>query len=278
MKAFTRSGKWPRTLVQIFFFVLIALIAVNHTIDGNGGKAIPFLSNASLHAVCPLGGVVSLYRFVTEGALVQKIHASSLVLMALVFALAILFGPVFCGWVCPLGSIQELFGKLGKKLFKKRYNHLIPHKIDQYLRYLRYLMLAWVLYMTATTGTLIFSSIDPYYALFNFWTGEVAVGGLIILVVTLLGSLLVERPWCKYVCPYGAILGLTNLFRVFSIRRSGPDCIDCKACTRDCPMNINVHELDIVRDHQCIGCLECTSEALCCPIENTVVFATQGGK
>ena len=278
MKAFTRSGKWPRTLVQIFFFVLIALIAVNHAIDGNGGKAIPFLSNASLHAVCPFGGVVSLYRFATEGALVQKIHASSLVLMALVFALAILFGPVFCGWVCPLGSIQELFGKLGKKLFKKRYNHLIPRKLDQYLRYLRYLMLAWVLYMTATTGTLIFSSIDPYYALFNFWTGEVAVGGLIILVVTLLGSLLVERPWCKYVCPYGAILGLTNLFRVFSIRRSGPDCIDCKACTRDCPMNINVHELDIVRDHQCIGCLECTSEALCCPIENTVVFATQGGK
>lgn len=276
MKSFIKNKLWPRTVLQIFFFALITLIAVNHTL-AEDGSAIPFLSNISLHAVCPFGGVVSLYQYATIGTFVQKIHESSFVLMILVFFLAILFGPVFCGWVCPLGSIQEWFGKLGKRIFKKKYNHFIPHKLDQYLRYLRYLMLGWVLYMTATTGQLFFNDIDPYFALFNFWTGEVAIWGLVILGITLLASLVVERPWCKYACPYGAVLGITNLFRVFSIRRSEPDCVDCKVCPRDCPMNINVHESDIVRNHQCTGCLECTSEALC-PIDNTVVFSTRGGK
>ncbi|MFH1635062.1 MAG: 4Fe-4S binding protein [Chloroflexota bacterium] len=273
MKSFSKNKIWPRTVLQIFFFVLIALIVVNHTLDG----AISFLSNTSLHGVCPFGGVVSLYQFATEGTFVQKIHESSFILMIIVFVLTILFGPVFCGWVCPLGSVQEWFGKIGKRLFKKKYNHFVPHRLDQYLRYLRYLVLVWVLYTTATTAELFFSDLDPYFALFNFWTGEVAIGGLIILGITLLASLLVERLWCKYACPYGAILGITNLFRVFSIRRSDPGCKGCNICTRDCPMNIKVHAVNVVRDHQCITCLECTSEALC-PIDNTVVFATRGGK
>jgi len=276
MKSFTKNKIWVRTVLQVFFFVLIALIAVNHTLK-DSGVSIPLLSNASLHAVCPFGGVVSLYQFVTVGAFTQKIHESSLILMILVFILAFLFGPVFCGWVCPLGSIQEWVGKLGKRLFKKRYNHFIPYRIDQYLRYLRYIMLAWVLYMTAMTGNLAFGDIDPYYALFNFWTGEVAITGLVVLGTTLLASLAVERPWCKYACPYGALLGITNLFSLFSIRRREAECKLCNLCSRDCPMNIPVHDVDVVRNHQCIGCMECTSEAIC-PFENTVVFATIGGR
>jgi polyferredoxin len=131
------------------------------------------------------------------GTFTHKIHQSSFILMILVFILAFLFGAVFCGWVCPLGSVQEWVGKLGKRLFKKRYNHFIPRRIDQYLRYLRYIMLIWVLYATAMTGKLAFADIDPYYALFNFWTGEVAITGLTVLGITLLASLAVERPWCK---------------------------------------------------------------------------------
>ena len=275
VKRFFTRPLLARRVLQIFFFVLIALIAVNHHL-AESGNAIPFLSKASLHAVCPFGGVVSLYQFFTVGSFVQKIHESSFVLMVLVFILAVLFGPVFCGWVCPLGTIQEWVGKLGKKFFKKRYNHMVPTNVDRYLRYLRYIFLAWVLYMTATTGKLIFQDVDPYYALFNFWTGEVALSSLVILGATLGLSLLVERPWCKYACPYGAVLGLTNLFRVFSIRRVESSCRDCGVCTRDCPMNIPVDAVQVVRDHQCITCLECTSEAIC-PIDDTVVLATKGG-
>ena len=103
---------WSRTVSQVFFFVLIALIAINHAMDGT---VIPLLPNTSLHAVCPFGSVVSLHQFATVGTFTQKIHESSFILMILVFILSFLFGSVFCGWVCPLGSAQEWVGKLGKR-------------------------------------------------------------------------------------------------------------------------------------------------------------------
>ncbi len=275
MKAKTKNRIWLRPVVQLFFFVLIALIAVNHTLVEEGG-GITFLSGASLHALCPFGGVVTIYQYATTGAFVQKIHESSFILMILGFILAVLFGPVFCGWVCPFGTIQEWTSKLGKKLFKRKFNRFVPRKVDVVLRYLRYGVLAWVLYMTAITGKLVFADVDPYFALFNFWTSEVAIAGLVVLGVTLVAALFVERPWCKYACPYGAVLGLTNLFRVFKIKRNEPTCIACNKCSNRCPMNIPVSQQKVVRDHQCISCLECTSEAVC-PVPATVDFVV-GGK
>ena len=259
--------------IQIFFFVLIALIAVNHSLEEAGSGGLPILSSASLHALCPFGGVVSTYQYATTGTFVKKTHESSFILMWIVFALTLLLGPVFCGWVCPLGSVQEWLGKLGKKIFRRKYNLFIPYKYDRILRYLRYLMLGWVVYMTAVTGKLVFADIDPYFALFNFWTGEVAVAGLVILGLVLAGSLLVERPFCKYACPYGAILGIFNLFRIFKIKRNASTCTSCEACDRSCPMNIPVSTATSVRDHQCISCMKCTSEQAC-PVENTVALTT----
>jgi polyferredoxin len=271
-RAAARRAANIRLIVQIFFFALIALIAVNHSLE-EAGKAIPVLSSASLHAICPFGGVVSVYQFITTGTFVRKVHSASFILMWIVFALTVFLGPVFCGWVCPFGSIQEWFGKLGRKIFKKRFNRLIPYKVDRILRYLRYLVLGLIVYVTAATGTLMFANIDPYFALFNFWTSEVTVAAMIILIAVLLLSLVVERPFCKYACPYGAVLGVFNLFRVFKIRRNPSTCINCKACDRTCPMNIPVSTSGAVRHHQCITCLKCTSEQAC-PVDKTVELTT----
>jgi len=276
IRLFRPRSIWIRKIVQLFFFVLIGLISLNHTLV-ESGSGIPFLASASLHALCPFGGVVSLYQLFASGTLVQKIHDSALVLMSIVFLMALLFGPVFCGWVCPLGTIQEWVSSFGRKHFRRRFNHFVPQKLDKILRYLRYLVLAWVLYMTAVTGKLVFAEYDPYHALFNLWSSEIAISGVVILVVTLALSFFVERPWCKYACPYGAVLGLTNLFRVFGIRRRASTCKADGACSILCPMNIPVDQVSVVRDHQCISCLECTSEAVC-PVAKTVVMAAGGVK
>lgn len=276
IRLFRPRSIWIRKIVQLGFFILIALIAVNHALTERGSP-IPYVTNASLHAVCPFGGVVTFYQFITSGTYVQKIHQSSLVLMGIVFITAILFGPVFCGWVCPLGTVQEWVSSFGRKKFKRRFNHFVPIKLDRWLRYLRYGVLAWVIYMTAVTGKLIFAEYDPYFSLFNFWNSDATVIGLSILGVTLVLSFFVERPWCKYACPYGALLGITNLFRVFSIRRNCDTCKADGACSILCPMNIPVDQVTVVRDHQCISCLECTSEAIC-PVHETVKFSTGGAK
>lgn len=262
-----------RTGIQLFFFLLVGVIAVNHTL-AETGTSIPFIGAASVHAICPFGGVETMYQLLTTGQYIQKIHASALVLMGIVFGLAILFGPVFCGWICPLGSVQEWFGKLGKKILGKRYNQLMPKKLDKVLRYLRYILLGLVLYNTAVSGMLLFANIDPYYALYHFWTGETAIAALVILGVTLLLSLVVERPWCKYACPYGAMLGVFNFFRIFKVRRSKASCIECGSCDHACPMNIEVSQGEAVRNHQCISCLKCTSETSC-PIPKTVQLSVK---
>jgi len=269
MKRKVKARKW----IQVIFFTIAALIAVNHGLS-EIGKPIPFVAEASLHAICPFGGVVSLYNLVATGTLVKKIHESSVVLMLIVFVSALLLGPLFCGWICPFGSFQEWISKIGRKLFKKKYNTFIPYKFDKYLRYLRYLVLICVLIMTAYSGKIIFADYDPYYALFQFWTGEVAITAYIALLLVIVASLFVERPFCKYACPYGAVLGLFNLIRIIPLRRNDSTCISCSACDKACSMNIPVSSGKKVLDHQCISCFECTSTDGVCPVSDTMEFST----
>lgn len=260
-----------RLSVQILFFLFIAAIALNQKLE-EMRMTITWLPTSCLHAICPFGGVESLYQLTTAGVFVQKIEQSAIVLMIIAFVLAIIAGPLFCGWICPLGSFQEWLGKLGGKLFKRKFNTFIPNNIDRYLRFLRYGVLILVLIATAVSAKLVFADYDPYHALFRFYSGEVAISALIVLGIVIVASLFVERPFCKYACPYGALLGIFNFFSLFRIRRSVSKCIDCKACDQSCPMNITVSSCKTVRDHQCISCLKCTSESAC-PVADTVVLS-----
>ena len=263
-----------RRKIQIAAFALVALLALTKTLS-ELGVVIPFLPEISLHAICPFGGVVTIYEFFTTGAFLPKLHSAAFILMALGLVVAVFFGPLFCGYVCPLGSYQEWIGKLGRRLFPKRYGKLIPPKVDRVLGFLRYGVLAMVVYQTVVAGKLVFQDVDPYYALFSFMTGEVALSALVILGVVTVFSLLVERPWCRYLCPYGALLGLFNLIRIFPVRRKASTCIHCQKCDRACPMNIKVSQKKDVRDPRCISCYECVS-GNACPVADTVTLA--GGK
>ncbi len=276
IKKYFKRRIWIRPVVQLFFFILVAIIAVNHTQSESGGGGVPFFSQASVHAICPFGGVEALYQYLSAGSFIPKIFESSFILMFIGLLLALFFGPVICGWVCPLGTIQEWVAILGRKLFRRRYNNFVPEKLDYILRYARYIVLALVIYFTAQGAALVFADYDPYFALFHFWAADTAIGALIVLGITLVAALFVERPWCKYLCPYGALLGVFNLFRIFQIKRDEGLCEMDKACDRACPMNITVSAKKIIRDHQCISCMECTTEASC-PFAGVVEFSV-GGK
>ena len=189
--------------------------------------------------------------------------------MVVGFTLAIFFGPITCGWVCPFGTFQEWISKIGRKIFGKKHNNFVPKKLDQYLRFLRYVVLFIVIYQTIAFGKLVFQDIDPYYAIFNIWSSEITLTALFILGMIIFLSLFIERPFCKYACPYGAVLGIFNLFRIFKPRRNSETCINCKSCDKACPMNIKISSNKNVLDHQCISCLKCTSEDAC-PVTNTV--------
>lgn len=268
MKGKMIMAKAVRLIVQISVFIIVFLIAISKWF-AEKGTSIAFLPDASLHAVCPFGGVVTIYNFVATGTFIQKIHSSSFILMILGFMIAVLFGTIFCGYICPFGSFQEWIGKIGRKLLPKKYNRIVPAKMDRILRYLRYFVLVMVLYQTAVSAKLVFQSVDPYHALFNFFTDEVSKTAYIMLVVIMVLSLFIERPWCKYLCPYGALLGLFNSIRIFKIKRNKNSCVGCKICDKICPMNIKISEKEVIRDTRCISCHQCLSEVTC-PVKETV--------
>jgi polyferredoxin len=128
-----------------------------------------------------------------------------------------------------------------------------------------------VVFQTARSATLVFQNVDPYYALFNLF-GEVSLTAVLALAAVVILSLFIERPFCKYACPYGALMGLTNFLRIFGIRRKASGCVQCKACDRACPMNIDVSASGTVRDVRCVSCLKCASSEGACPIPDTVTM------
>lgn len=203
-----------------------------------------------------------MYTFITTGDYVQKIHQSDFIMIFALIIMLVLTGASFCGWICPLGSIQEWVGKLGKKIFKNKYNK-VPGLLDKILRFGKYAVLILVIIQTARSVKLLFADFDPYYNLFNIWTDEISITGYISVAVTLILSLLIERPFCRYVCPLGAMNGLFNSFSLFNIKRKTKTCIDCGKCDSSCPAGIVVSNKNSVKSVDCIRCMKCVEA---CPV------------
>lgn len=253
-------------------FLAAVGVTINHAFI-DAGKGLSWLSAGFIHYVCPICGVTTIYQFFASSSdwAIKLSNPVTYVIGISVLA-AIVLGPMFCGWICPFGAFQDFVAEVfGKAINEKRFNRHIPEKLDKVLRYLRYVSLATVLYMVAKSAMTLLEEINPYHALLDLFVGEFALIGLLVLGLVTVASLVIHRPWCKYLCPYGVFLGLFNILRVNSIVREPSTCVSCNLCQKACPMNIKVQEEEVTRDHQCISCLECTSDNAC-PRPETVSF------
>lgn len=253
-----KMTKYLRWSLLAFFVLLVTYAAYLHQVLG-GSKS------PSIHAICPFGGLESLYQVFTTGSFISKIFTGTLTLFVITVILALFFRRSFCGLICPFGAIQEFFAKLGQSIFKRKW--IIPTTIDKPLRYLKYIVLAITVIYAWKTAGLWMAPYDPWSAyghlsegLESVWN-ESAVG-LIILFLTVIGSLIYDRFFCKYLCPMGALYGIIGKVSPFKVIRNETTCIHCGKCSKGCPMNIDVQHTLKVTSAECINCQTCV---LSCP-------------
>ena len=129
-------------------------------------------------------------------------------------------------------------------------------KIDRYLRFLKYAVLIWAVSGAAIYGVMVFRDYDPWWTLINI--AALSMGpGLIVLIIMIIMSFVVERPWCRYACPLGAISGLFGRLSPVFLKREESLCKNCAVCSKSCPMGLPVHTAKTIKSVDCIGCLEC---------------------
>lgn len=217
-----------------------------HRIETGAFERLP-ARPAGIEGWLPFAGLMNLKFWITTGHL-PVTHPAALFLLVAFLAIAFLLRKAFCSWLYPLGTLSEYFWRAGRKVFGR--NFQLPRWLDLPLRGLKYLLLgffAWaVANMPAEAITEFMRS--PYGAIanvrmLNFFRdlGETAA---IVIGVLMLASVLIQNFWCRYLCPYGALLGVASLFSPLRIRRSESDCIDCAKCARACPSSLPVDKTD----------------------------------
>lgn len=236
-----------------------------HNVLGGGSHGSP-----SIHALCPYGALESLYSLFSSGTFIHKIFSGTVVLFVLSVILAVIFRRSFCGLICPFGALQEFFALLGKKVLGKQF--VIPKSIDSPLRLLKYGVLILTAGAAWYTAELWMAPYDPWAAYAHIFEGISAVIeefpiGFILLLITLMGSILYNRFFCKYLCPMGAFLAIVSKISPNKIIRNEDKCINCNICSKECPVNIEVAKLKEIKTTECINCQLCT---LSCPKEGAL--------
>lgn len=222
----------------------------------------------------PISGVMGLVDWIRNDSL-NPIHPAATVLVLIAVALSFLLRKSFCSWICPIGTLSEWLARAGRRLFGR--NFRIWTWLDHPLRALKYLLLAFFLYNIFTMGAIGLRAFlnSPYNRVADIKMGlffaELSATGIVILAGLALGSVLVQGFWCRYLCPYGALLGLFSWVSPTRVERDPAACIDCGLCDRVCMARLPVSTQSKVLSPECTGCLDCVAV---CPVGEALSVRT----
>ncbi|MBN2134285.1 MAG: 4Fe-4S binding protein [Acidobacteria bacterium] len=162
-------------------------------------------------------------------------------------------GKTWCGWICPLGALQEILHRRG--LFKLQENKTLQKS----LRIVRYFFLVFFSLWVLLTGEILLSLYDPFKPVFNLFYGTVSTVLWILIGIMVISSIIIYRPFCKTVCPLGVVLGWISRLPGARRIKIGEDCTDCMRCERNCQMKAIIGEENnrILIQEDCIFCGDC---------------------
>jgi 4Fe-4S binding protein/4Fe-4S dicluster protein len=235
-----------RRLVQLAFLALV-LVGV-------------FVYEANCELWCPFGGVEALYTYAAEGNMLCSLGTSNFFILGGVLLSVLLLKRAFCGYMCPIGTISEWLGGLGKRLGLPSWK--VPARLDRGLGLLKYVVLVVVLTATWRAGELLFRGYDPCYALLSRHGTDITYWAYVVSGTIAVASLVASVPFCRWFCPFAAVLSPFSRVAFARVRREESACTSCGQCSRRCPMAIPVDAMQQVTDARCTSCLTCVES---CP-------------
>lgn len=239
-----------------------------------GNSATYVARPPAVEGFLPIGGLVSLKRFLLTGVY-DRIHPAGLTIFIAALLIAVVFRKGFCGWICPVGFTSQLVERLARRL---KLLWRPPDWLDYPLLSLKYLLLAffaWLIVVKMDLAAIEAFSNAPYnlvvdarMLLFFLVPSFTTLWVLAILVVA---SFFLRNFWCRYLCPYGALLGIFAWGGPLRVSRDERSCINCKKCEKVCPGSIRVANQKTVTSPECLGCLECLAA---CPVNDCLQLTT----
>jgi polyferredoxin len=228
---------------------------------------------AGVEGWLPVASLMNL-KYLVLTFTVPEIHPAGMFLLIAFIAMSLFFRKAFCSWVCPVATLSEYLWKFGRCCFKR--NVKLPFWGDIALRSPKYMLLGLFVYVIGEMETLAIENFlaSPYgiiadVKMLNFFRFMSITTALVIGVLIVL-SIFVQNFWCRYLCPYGALMGLFSLFSPTRIERNPEQCVDCGSCAKACPSHLPVDRLIDIRSAECTGCLECVAV---CPNEGALYAA-----
>ncbi|MBE6233462.1 MAG: 4Fe-4S binding protein [Bacteroidales bacterium] len=196
-KRSTILRNWPKYLLQ--WGVLAALVVFLTGI-------IPSEQAVDPETYCPMGGLQALATYLANNSLPCSMSSVQVMMGIALVAAVVLFSKLFCAYICPLGTVQDLLGKARKAMRIKGIKVRNGSAVDKVLRIVKYVLVFWIFYMTVNASELFCKNLDPYYAIATGFKGEITLWmSIVSIVLVVLGSFLVDMFWCRYLCPLGAI-------------------------------------------------------------------------
>jgi polyferredoxin len=242
-----------------------------------GGVGLRVARPAGVEGWLPIAGLMN-FKYLLSTSHVPAIHPAALFLFMAFLAMSLLAKKAFCSWLCPIGALSERLWKLGRTIF--RGNLRMPRWLDIPLRSLKYLLLAFFAFFVGTMSAAALHEFmyTPYgliadVKMLDFFR-EMSQSAAVVLAALVLLSVVIENVWCRYLCPYGALMGLASLLSPLKIRRNPTACIDCAKCARACPAALPVDRLVQVRSAECAACMACIAA---CPAEGALQFGLATG-
>jgi polyferredoxin len=225
--------------------------------------ATPFVDRPpGVEGWLPIAALMNVKYLALTGD-VPTVHPAGMFLLIAFLSISLLFRKAFCSWLCPVGTLSEWLSNGGEAIFGR--NVRVWRPVDVILRGLKYVLLGLFLYAVGSMSTPDITAFleSPYgliadVKMLDFFR-HMGTTSAVVIGVLLLISVPVKNAWCRYLCPYGALLGLVALLSPTRIRRNADLCIDCAKCARACPAGLPVDGIASVRSAECSACMLCVT-------------------